>query len=274
LFAVLYLEKVVVVSGILALNIILTMKLTKNHQHNGVARLLAVAFIVTFSNCFSQTNMKKELLVKQLSASESITITEIGAMLEKEIQLQAIALVNWDAFPYAPDVKFRIAHANDQIWLKFYVSENHILAQHTETNSATHKDSCVEFFVDPEQTGSYYNFEFNCIGTVHLAYGAGRHERVFIPPAIIENEIQIVSSLGNRPFTEKSGEYSWEMTVVIPKSVFIHNKGLELKQLTANANFYKCGDDTSQPHYLTWSPVGTERPDFHQPNFFGLLRFE
>ncbi len=218
--------------------------------------------------------MKKELLVQQLNAPESITISEIGELLEKETQVQDISLVNWDTFSYVPDVKFRIAHANDQIWLKFYVTENHILAQHTETNSATHRDSCVEFFVDPEQTGSYYNFEFNCIGTVHLAYGAGRHNRVFVPSAIIENEIQIASTLGNEPLNKMRGEHSWEMTVVIPKSVFVHNKGLQFNKLVANGNFYKCGDDTSQPHYLTWNPIGTERPDFHQPSYFGLLQFE
>jgi hypothetical protein len=250
------------------------MKLVNRGKHNISIRLLALVLILLSSNGFSQTDMKKELLVKQLKVPESATITEIGAMLEKDTELQAIALVNWDAFSYAPDVKFRIAHSNNQIWLKFYVTENHILAQHTETNSATHRDSCVEFFVDPEQTGSYYNFEFNCIGTVHLAYGAGRNERTFITPTIIDNEIQIVSTLGNEALDEKGEEQQWEMTVVIPKSVFIHNKGLQLNQLTANANFYKCGDDTTQPHYLTWSPVGTGRPDFHQPDYFGVLRFE
>jgi hypothetical protein len=107
-----------------------------------------------------------------------------------------------------------------------------------------------------------------------LAYGRGRNERVFVPEELIENEIQIASSLGNKVFEEKSGDHSWEMTGVIPKSVFIHHQGLQLAQLMANANFYKCGDDTMQPHYHTWSPVSTERPDFHQPDFFGLLRFQ
>lgn len=226
------------------------------------------------STCFSQTDMKKELFVKQISDAKTSSLAEVGRLLEKETELQQIAVVNWDAFSYQPEVKFRIAHNKDHIWLKFYVSENHILAQQTETNSATHKDSCVEFFVDPEQTGKYYNFEFNCIGTVHLAYGAGRHDRVFIPTELIENNIQIVSSLGDTPFKEKSGAYSWEMTVAIPKSVFIHNNQLQLQHLTANANFYKCGDDTSEPHYLTWNPVETEKPDFHQPNYFGVLLFE
>ena len=36
-------------------------------------------------------------------------------------------------------------------------------------------------------------------------------------------------------------------------------------------NFYKCGDETEIEHYGMWSPVGTEKPDFHRPEFFGEL---
>ena len=36
-------------------------------------------------------------------------------------------------------------------------------------------------------------------------------------------------------------------------------------------NFYKCGDATEMPHYLSWNPIQTERPDFHRPEFFGEL---
>ncbi|MBO7233161.1 MAG: hypothetical protein J6V16_08435, partial [Bacteroidales bacterium] len=26
-----------------------------------------------------------------------------------------------------------------------------------------------------------------------------------------------------------------------------------------------------QPHYLSWQPINTEKPDFHRPEFFGTL---
>jgi hypothetical protein len=28
------------------------------------------------------------------------------------------------------------------------------------------------------------------------------------------------------------------------------------------------------PHYVTWNPIKTEKPDFHQPSYFGLLKFK
>jgi hypothetical protein len=40
------------------------------------------------------------------------------------------------------------------------------------------------------------------------------------------------------------------------------------------ANFYKCADNTSHPHWLTWAPVDYPRPNFHLPRYFGVLVFE
>ncbi len=212
--------------------------------------------------------------VKEIKYKGEPTLKEVSRLLEENTILNAIDRINWEAFPYQPQVKFRIAHSNNQIWLKFYVREAYVLALRTETNSATHKDSCVEFFLDPLQDGNYYNFEFNAIGVTHLAYGPSRQERKFIDADVIEEQIKINSSLGNEPFIERKGINSWEMTIIIPAKTLTGNVDLILKGLKSKANFYKCGDETSTPHYVTWNPVGTERPDFHQPVFFGNLVFE
>lgn len=39
------------------------------------------------------------------------------------------------------------------------------------------------------------------------------------------------------------------------------------------ANFFKIAENTSNPHYMTWSVVNNPVPNFHLPQFFGLLRF-
>lgn len=224
--------------------------------------------------CDNMGNIDKVMVVKEIDFSGDVSPQEVSNMLEDQVDFHNLNLVNWQEFPYQPSVRFKMAHANNQIWLKFYIQEEHILAHMTKTNSATHKDSCVEFFLDPEQNGNYYNFEFNCIGTTHLAYGPNRSNRQFIDPVLIEDKIQIESSLGNLPFDEKTGKHSWEMTIIIPAEILLHENDMKLKGLKANANFYKCGDKTSKPHYLSWNPVGTENPDFHQPDYFGNLIFE
>ena len=137
-----------------------------------------------------------------------------------------------------------------------------------------HRDSCVEFFFDPMQDGNYYNFEFNCIGATHLAYGPSRGERTFIPAEMIKNLIMTWSTLGEEPFEEKSDIFEWEMVIVIPSTIFTYNKGLSFSKLISSANFYKCGDDTTKPHYISWNPVKSINPDFHRPEHFGILNFQ
>ncbi|MCF0164164.1 MAG: hypothetical protein HUJ92_02685, partial [Bacteroidales bacterium] len=53
--------------------------------------------------------------------------------------------------------------------------------------------------------------------------------------------------------------------------------GLDAKSLKGaqmTANFYKCGDDTAVPHFLSWNPIPIEKPSFHRPDHFGKIIFE
>ena len=38
-------------------------------------------------------------------------------------------------------------------------------------------------------------------------------------------------------------------------------------------NCYKCGDLTDHPHYLSWSAINSETPNFHRSDDFGLFFF-
>lgn len=219
-------------------------------------------------------NQDKVIKVKEIIGNGTVSIGKVSQLLEEQVALQPIDVMNWENFPYRPNVTFRVAHSNNQLWLKYYVDEKHILALTADTNGAVHKDSCVEFFFDPLGDGNYYNFEFNCIGTTHLAFGPGRSQRQYVAPKTIEGLIGIESSLGTQTFVEKTGKHSWEMTIVIPAELLVHNPDIQLKGLRARGNFYKCGDATSEPHYISWNPVKTENPDFHRPEFFGELVFE
>lgn len=234
--------------------------------------ILYLIWIGLMVNCTTKNNSAMD--VKKIATPTAHTFAAVSKSLESNTQKVAVDQANWEAFPYAPDVSFRIAHDSEHLYLKFYVSEAHILAQHSQPNTATHKDSCVEFFIDPDQSGGYYNFEFNCIGTTHLAYGPDRYERRFVEPQKIKDLLFIESTLGQEPFAEKSGAFQWEMVAAIPTSIFVHHPNLTFDKLQAKANFFKCGDDTQQPHFLSWQPIDTPRPDFHRPEFFGFLQFD
>ncbi len=227
-----------------------------------------------FASCNAQNEAPKELKVKEIIADKNVTLSQVSELLEEQTELHSINIINWDTFSYTPKVDFRIAHASNQIWLKYYVTEKNILAQVDEVNGGVAGDSCVEFFFDPKADGNYYNFEFSCIGIPHLAYGPGRAERQFVDEEKIMKQIEITSSLGNEKFSERTGGHSWEMTIIIPATIMTADKGIQLKGLKTRANFYKCGDKTSERHYLSWNAVGTDTPDFHRPEYFGSLVFE
>lgn len=213
-----------------------------------------------------------QLFIKKIQVEKPVTFSEAEHLLENQTITNTIQLINWEEFSYKPKVQFRIGHIGKEIWLKYYVSENHLRAKETRTNGEVYKDSCVEFFISHDKV-NYYNFEFSCIGTIHLAWGAGRHNRKFVDPQVVE-KIAIKSTLGNEPFDAKSGDYNWEMMIRIPVECFAYSELNSFQNLKAAANFYKCGEETAVTHYVTWNPVGTENPDYHRPEFFGKIQFE
>lgn len=180
-----------------------------------------------------------------------------------------IDIVNWPKeYPYAPTAEFNIGHSSTHIFIDFFVRGNSVRAFNSENNSRVHQDSCVEFFVEPTGDVPYYNFEFNCIGTIHGACRMDRHNGTPITDEVL-NSVKRLSSLGNTPFEEREGLCAWNLTVAIPFSAMgIKYEG---KSIEMRANFYKCGDLTAMPHFLSWAPINTPEPDFHRPEFFQSL---
>jgi len=237
-------------------------------------KLITWVWVLSLIHLTMKSQESMQLIVPEIEDSKPVDLDRVSQLLEEQAELHTLEQTPWEAFRYKPKVQFRIAHSNNAIWLKYYVEEENILADNTEPNSSVSRDSCVEFFFDPLGNGKYYNFEFNCIGTIHLAYGPDRHSRTFVDPDQIHEKILIRSSLGDRAFEEKGGGHRWEMTMVLPAEILTSHSDIELRGRSSRANFYKCGDNTAVKHYVTWNPVGTPRPDYHRPEFFGTLIFE
>jgi hypothetical protein len=199
-------------------------------------------------------------------------LDKISASLDKQTQRLKIDTVNWKEYNYKPLVELSLAYSDNEIFLKYYVTENYFKAEKTETNQMVCEDSCVEFFVSPENDGIYYNIEFNGIGTCLIGTGTGRENSTRVNPGIV-SKIRRISSVGINPVKEKTGEFTWTLTIAIPFEVFFHHKIKDLKGKSFRANFYKCGDMLTVPHYVTWNPIGTINPDYHQPEYFGELKF-
>jgi hypothetical protein len=208
-------------------------------------------------------------LYKVKKIKHASDLQKVSEYLEKA-ERSPISCINWPEYSYKPKVDFSMAYSDDHLFLKYRVEEDCYMALTSEDGGPVWKDSCVEFFVSPENNDYYYNFEFNCIGRCLLAYGNSRHDRIAADNKAFE-KIYRKSSLGSDPFQEKKEAVKWNLFVAISSSAFFKHESMKFDKGIIRSNFYKCGDGLSKPHYLTWSPIKTEKPDYHRPEFFNEI---
>lgn len=216
----------------------------------------------------TQQNVK-QLDVREFQVLDEMNMEDVSDFLEHEAEKHSIDCRNWgEQFPYHPLTIFTIAHSAKYIYVDYFVRGNYLRAMNYTNNSPVAEDSCVEFFLKVPGKEEYWNFEFNCIGTVNASHRVTRPN----PTRLTDEEIaqiKIYASCGARPFEEMEGLFAWNLTIAIPFSLIGIDSDNKPEYITGN--FYKCGDKTGLPHYLSWSPILTEKPDFHRPEFFGKL---
>lgn len=187
------------------------------------------------------------------------------------VSRQKIDKINWSEYPVKPNVDFAIAHDGDNVYINYKVNEDGSLARVLEDHGEVWTDSCVEFFISFGDDG-YYNFEFTCIGTALMAFRKDKDNATPASAAIMST-IKRFSSLERVQFEETFVE-EWQVTVIIPKEAFFNHSFTDLSGVNATANFYKCGDNLSKPHFVSWNKIDNETPNFHLPRCFGPIVFE
>jgi len=185
---------------------------------------------------------------------------------------------NWDAVPgvelrhtgwlkecsvYA---RAQLCRDDQALWVRMEAEEALIRATLTEPLDEVYRDSCLEFFLAPNSADArYLNFEWNPLGNLYLGFGSTRPTRV---RQIVGDRKELFRP---EPYFTESG---WGIVFCIPYD-FIRNYFPDFEPSGEMAgNFYKCGDETEFPHYLSWMPMSTDTPDFHRRQDFGRLFFE
>ena len=89
-------------------------------------------------------------------------------------------------------------------------------------------------------------------------------------------KIKISHSLTKEVEQELTEPETWKLEFSIPISILAKYMKVDAPGpgVSWKANFYKCADKTSHPHWLTWTLVDYPNPKFHLPEFFGRLDFE
>jgi hypothetical protein len=212
----------------------------------------------------------KRLKVPFIATIHDMNLSEVVPLIVEEGVSDMVEKVNWPvAFPYKPLTQFNLLRSTNSFFIRFYVRGNLLKAVYSEDQSPVYKDSCVEFFCQVPGNDYYTNFEFNCIGTCSASRRKSRNDDVQLFNSTQMNTIKRLPSIGRRAFNEMQGMFEWELSVEIPLQLM----GIDPNNVPEKimANFYKCADDTDSPHFVSWSPIGTENPDFHRPEYFGEL---
>lgn len=180
---------------------------------------------------------------------------------------------------HCPKTTIKALYDQNNIYLFFTVEDKYVKAMATKKNGQVWNDSCIEFFLTPtqEKSDQYFNIEINCIGTVLMEYHKG-DSKTSIPVSILE-EIEIASSFpkGIQIIDEIKDSITWHIEYKLPIHILSKYMTIDSPKLgtTWNANFYKCGDHSSHPHFLCWNPIlAKDNINFHKPEYFGLIKFD
>lgn len=185
-----------------------------------------------------------------------------------DIKTILISNFPWDNNGYRPVAKASLCYINTiGLCARLWCYEENPRTVHMKPDSPVYQDSCLEFFIQPEDKKNmgYLNFEMNSAGTLLCQFGSKINGRHFI------NDLGFTLPIV-KPFKgTENNESFWGVELVIPDAVFFEAYGIKSlhKGMKLKGNFYKCGDLTEKPHYGCWSSIANDTPDFHLEEFFG-----
>lgn len=180
---------------------------------------------------------------------------------------------------HRPLTSLRLLHDNHAIYGLFRVQDQYVRCRHGAYGDPVYQDSCVEFFARPKPDAGYFNFEFNCGGAFLCNYitdetkvAGGFRESVRLSADEVKS-VRVATSLPSVVEPEIGQPVSWWLIFAIPVPAleqFVGPVGA-LSGQTWRANAFKCGDETSHPHWASWTPL--DERNFHLPRCFGELTF-
>lgn len=180
---------------------------------------------------------------------------------------------------HRPRVEARLLYDAEAIYGIFRVRDKYVRCVQAAYQAYVSKDSCVEFFIEPRQDRGYLNFEMNCGGNL-LLYYITDHRRTptgfkeYVPlPWEDGRQVAIYHSLPRIVEPEITTPVEWVLEFVVPFSLlekWVGDLG-ERPGATWRGNFFKCGDETSHPHWASWAPV--DELNFHVPRHFAPISF-
>jgi hypothetical protein len=235
-----------------------------------------IHIFVLMTSC-GQTEMNSTYKVHKISSPPVINAVW-DKMPWNGIEPLSISHYMGDKPGHFPFTQAKVAYDNDAIYVIFRVEDRYVKAVADKHQGPVYLDSCVEFFFSPgrDSKEGYFNLEMNCGGT--MLFHHQMEPRTDQTPISEDQlrEVEVAHTLPQIVDPEITTDTTWTVEYSIPFSILEDYHSFPGPEAGAvwRANFYKCGDKTSHPHWLTWAPVDFPKPNFHLPQYFGVLEFQ
>lgn len=178
-----------------------------------------------------------------------------------------------------PKTQLKMAYDDQSLVFIFRVEDRFVRAVAEQHQDAVYKDSCVEFFFTPKSDSidGYFNLEMNCSGVMLFHFQKVPRMGSLSVSGDDLQKLEVAHSLPKRVEPEIEQPTVWTVECRLPIAVlrnYFPNLEAPAPGVRWKANFQKCADDSSHPHWLTWAKIDHPTPDFHRPQSFGTLVFE
>lgn len=178
---------------------------------------------------------------------------------------------------HIPRTEVKLAYDNEAVYAIFRVEDRNIRAAAKKHQDCVCTDSCVEFFFAPDTdvSAGYFNLEMNCGGTMLFHFQLVPRQNQVPLSAKDLALIETAHSMPKIVDPEIPGPEVWTVEYRMPFAILEKYRPVRKPApgVVWMANFFKCADLTSQPHWLTWARVDRPKPDFHVPACFDRLEF-
>ena len=221
-----------------------------------VLTLLLITALLAIPGCNNTTPAK---------SPDAYTIERVSG----NIDWTDMPVIPIDKVLWTPDYEIRaqgqLCYDDDYLYVHQSAIEKDIRAENIEPMSPVYEDSCLEFFFMIDKDKNYFNFEINPNGVLNIQYGPEKTDRINIVRSDATDYFNI--------HTDRTDD-GWEAYYRIPLAfIRLFDKDFQFKG-TMTGNMYKCGNKTANKHYLSWTHINLEKPNFHCPQFFGALSFD
>lgn len=175
-----------------------------------------------------------------------------------------IANYPWNKPEDTVQTNFYMLQDENGIGMKFHSNEESPIGKSNGMNTEVYLDSCVEIFLNasPKTTDKYLNFELSVTGFMLFGIGSDRFDR----------ELQYIDFDQLHIDTRILENGGWEAKFYIPNTL-LKNYYPEISA-SWTGNFQKLCELCEAPHWGCWNLIGTEKPDFHRPEYFGKIELE